>query len=139
MLIPDFTQYSLALFEGETMIHSSCDGGLRPLWEALKLFRGKSGLILHDKIMGLAAARLVVHSGIIGGIFTMVASLPAYQFLEKNHVPMNAFDIAANILTRDKTGICPGEIIALETEDMTVFFAEIQKLMDRQSRVLAEK
>ena len=60
MLIPDFTRYSLALLEGEKLIYSACGGGLRPLWDALEKFQGKSGLILHDKVIGLAAARLIV-------------------------------------------------------------------------------
>ena len=129
MLIPDFTLYSLALFEGETLIHSGREGGLRPLWAALEMFRGKSGLILHDKIIGLAAARLVVHFGVVGEIFTMVASLPAYQFLEQNQIPLRAFDVAANILTRDKTAICPGEVIALQTDDPDIFLQKINAMM----------
>jgi Domain of unknown function (DUF1893) len=139
MLIPDFTQYSLALFEGENMIHSRCDGGIRPLWEALEMFRGKPGLVLHDKVTGLAAARLVVHSGIVSEIFTMVASLPAYQFLEKNNISLKAFDVAANILTKDKTGICPGEVIALETDDLNIFLQKIQNMMSRPVNVLTEQ
>ena len=133
MLIPDFTRYSLALFKGESMIHSSTGGGLRPLWEALEMFRGKSGLVLHDKVTGLAAARLIVHSGIIVEVFTMVASLSAYQFLEKNHVAITAFDVAANILNLDKTAVCPGEMIAMDTDDPDVFLQKIQAMLSRQS------
>lgn len=139
MLIPDFTRYSLALFKGESMIHSSTGGGLRPLWEALEMFRGKSGLVLHDKVTGLAAARLIVRSGIIVEVFTMVASLPACQFLEKNHVALTAFDVAANILTLEKTAVCPGEMIAMDTDDPDVFLQKIQAMLSRQSRLPAEQ
>jgi len=48
----------------------------------LEKFQGKSGLILHDKVIGLAAARLIVYSGVIAEIVTRVASLPAKKFLE---------------------------------------------------------
>lgn len=130
MLIPDFTRYSLALLEGETLIHSDQGGGLRPLWNALEKFQGRSGLILHDKVMGLAAARLVVRSGIIVEIFTMVASLPAMQFLENSGIGLVAFDVAANILTRDKSAVCPGEVIALNTIDPDAFFQKIRVMMD---------
>ena len=129
MLIPDFTRYSLALLEGEKLIYSAYGGGLRPLWDALEKFQGKSGLILHDKVIGLAAARLIVQSGMIAEIFTRVASLPAKQFLENNGVALTAFDVAANILTQDKSTLCPGEVIALNTSDPDAFLQKIKAMM----------
>jgi hypothetical protein len=129
MLIPDFTRYSLALLEGEKLIYSACGGGLRPLWDALGKFQGKSGLILHDKVIGLAAARLIVQSGMIAATFTRVASLPAKQFLENNGVALTAFDVAANILTQDKSAVCPGEVIALNTSDPDAFLQKIKAMM----------
>jgi len=129
MLIPDFTRYSLALLEGEKLIYSACGGGLRPLWDALEKFQGKSGLILHDKVIGLAAARLIVQSGMIAEIFTRIASLPAKQFLENNGVALTAFDVAANILTQDKSAVCPGEVIALNTSDRDAFLQKIKAMM----------
>jgi hypothetical protein len=129
MLIPDFTRYSLALLEGEKLIYSDCGGGLRPLWDALEKFQGQSGLILHDKVIGLAAARLIVNSGMIAEIFTRVASLPAKQFLENNGVALTAFDVAANILTQDKSAVCPGEVIALNTSDPDAFLQKIKAMM----------
>ncbi|RPH87238.1 MAG: DUF1893 domain-containing protein [Deltaproteobacteria bacterium] len=129
MLIPDFTRYSLALLEGEKLIYSAYGGGLRPLWDALERFQGKSGLILHDKVIGLAAARLIVQSGMIAAIFTRVASLPAKQFLENNGVALTAFDVAANILTQDKSTLCPGEVIALNTSDPDAFLQKIKAMM----------
>mgnify|MGYP001210697339 FL=1 len=129
MLIPDFTRYSLALLEGEKLIYSACGGGLRPLWDALEKFQGKSGLILHDKVIGLAAARLIVQSGMIAEIFTSVASLPAKQFLENSGVALMAFGVAANILTQDKSAVCPGEVIALNTGDPGTFLQKIKAMM----------
>jgi len=129
MLTPDFTRYSLALLEGERLIYSTCGSGLSPLWEALEKFQGKSGLILHDKVTGLAAARLIVHSGMITEIFTMVVSLPAKEFLQKSGVALTAVDVAANILTRDKSAVCPGEVIALGTGDPDAFLQKIRAMM----------
>lgn len=129
MLIPDFTRYSLALLEDDRLIYSTEGSGLRPLWDALEKHSGKYGLILHDKVMGLAAARLIVHSGVIAEVFTMVASLPAKQFLEDNGIRLTAFDIVANILTKDKNTICPGEVIALGTSDPDAFFQKIRAMM----------
>ena len=131
MLIPDFTQYSLALFENEKLIYSSDGGGLRPLWDALEKFRDRSGLSLYDKVMGLAAARLIVLSGIIAEIFTMVASIPAKEFLEETGIRLTAVEFSANILTKDKSAVCPGELIALETVDPDAFFRQISALLNQ--------
>jgi len=92
-------------------------------------FQGKSGLILHDKVIGLAAARLIVQSGMIAGSSRRVASLPAKQFLENNGVALTAFDVAANILTQDKSAVCPGEVIALNTSDPDAFLQKIKVMM----------
>ncbi len=131
MLSPDFARYSLALLEGDTVIYSAVGGGLRPLRDALEKFKGKSGLILHDKVMGLAAARLVVHSTMIVEIFTRVVSLPAKQFLENNGIALTAFEVASNILTKDKSAVCPGEVIALGTSDPDAFLEKIKTMMDK--------
>ncbi len=127
--MPDFTRYSLALLEGERVIHSARGAGLRPLWEALEKFKGKSGLILHDKVIGLAAAKLVVHSGIITEIITSLASWPARKFAEENSIRLQAYDVVDNILTRDKSAVCPGEVIALETNDPHEFLRRINAMM----------
>lgn len=129
MLIPDFTLYSLALLEGERLIYSARGGGLRPLWDALEKFQGKSGLILHDKVMGLAAARLIVCSGVIAEIITQVVSWPAKQFLQNDGIKLTASDVVPNILTQDKSTVCPGEVIALNTNDPDVFLEKIRALM----------
>ena len=100
------------------------------MWDALEKFQGKSGLILHDKVIGLAAARLIVDSGVIAEIVTRVASLPAKKFLENNGVALRAFHVAANILTRDQSAVCPGEVVALSTSDPNVFLQKIRAMME---------
>ncbi|MFO7570873.1 MAG: DUF1893 domain-containing protein [Smithellaceae bacterium] len=129
MTKPDFTRYSLALMEGDTLIYSTLGGGLRPLWDALEKHAGKSGLILHDKVMGLAAARLIVHAGVVAEIITLVASLPAKKYLEDNGIKLNAFNISANIMTQDRSAVCPGERIAQETDGEDDFIGKIRLLL----------
>lgn len=132
MLMPDFSKYSLALIEGNDIIHSSRENGLRPLFDCLERHQGKSGLTLHDKVIGLAAARLIVRSGIIVQVMTTIASMPAKKYLEDNDIQMTACDVTANILTRDKSAVCPGEIIALNTESPEDFLRKIKALLHRQ-------
>ena len=137
MLIPDFSRYSLALVEGEAIIHSSNGAGLRPLWDALKIFHDRSGLILHDKVMGLAAARLIVYSGVVAGVVTKVVSMPARRFLQENGIALSADGVADNILTRDTSSVCPGEVIALSTDDPKVFLQKIEAMMGLQVQSIA--
>lgn len=134
--MPDFSKYSLALFEGNNLIYCSEDKGLRPLFDCLEKNKGKSGLILHDKVIGLAAAKLVIYSGIIAEVVTGVASIPAKKFLEDNGIIVKAFDVAANIMTMDRSTVCPGEVIALNTEARKDFIQKIKTLLNVQVSLL---
>jgi len=127
MLIPDFNKYSLALIKGNKIVFSSKSSGLRPLAECVKKYKSKiKDCILHDKIIGLAAARLVVYSEMINGVFTSIASKPAIELLKNGNIKLSAQNIVDNILTKDKKNICPMELKAMKIEDNGKFFAEIK-------------
>jgi hypothetical protein len=132
MLMTDFSKYSLAVYEKNKLIFSSQDKGLRPLFDCLEKLAGKSGLILHDKIIGMAAAKLIVYSEIIAEVVTTVASSPAKKFLEDNGIIIRSFDVAANIMTKDKSAVCPGEVIALNTEAQDDFLRKIKSMLNIQ-------
>ena len=126
MLKPDFIKYSLALVQGDKIIYSSDGLGLKPLWDCLEKYRqSKDKFILFDKVIGLAAARLVVYSGIITAIHTRLISQPAKQLLQENKIKIEADEVVVNILRKDKSAVCPGEIIALSTDDQDTFLAKI--------------
>ena len=136
MLNPDFTCYSLALLEDGMIIHSSRGSGLRPLWNALEICSGRSGLILHDKVMGLAAARLIDRSGMIDEVYTTVASLPAEKFMKGCRIRLTAIQVVPNILTNDTSSVCPGEIIALNTSEPDAFYRQIKAMLDAAPNLL---
>ena len=130
MLKPDFTRYSLALVDENQIIFFSEGHGLKPLWDCLEDYRHeKKSLILHDKVIGLAAAKLVSYSGIISVIQALLVSQPAKIYLEENHIKTEAKITVANILTKDRRSICPGEIIALNTDEPDDFRAKIKKML----------
>jgi hypothetical protein len=130
MLKPDFTKYSLALIQGDKVIYSSQSNGLKPLWDCLENFRQtKNSFILYDKVIGLAAAKLIVYSKIISEIQTLLVSQPAKKFLEENGIKVETKKTVANILTQDRRSICPGEIIALNTAEPDDFRAKIKKML----------
>jgi len=123
---PDFKDCSLAMFWGRRRVFTSGEPGLKPLVEWLEIYRGKyQGCLLHDKVVGLAAAKLIVYSGLISEVATGVSSAPAKSFLLDHGVPVSASLLVDNIMTRDGTAICPGEVIALETDDRDEFLVRI--------------
>lgn len=126
MLAPDFTKYSLALIKDDKILFSSEKSGLKPLIECVKEFKNKvKDCILHDKVVGLAAARLIVYSGMINSVFTDTASEKAKELLENNNIRLDAQKIVDNILNNKKDNICPMEQKAIEIEDNELFFSNV--------------
>jgi hypothetical protein len=127
---PDFQSYSLAMFCGEKMVFSSGEPGLKPLADCLEIYRGRyQGCLLHDKVVGLAAAKLILYSGLVSEVVTGISSAPAKSFLFDNGVSITASLLVDNIMTRDRTAICPGERIALGTDDRDEFLIRIYQMV----------
>lgn len=139
----DFTKYSLELLREGEVIYRSTEPGLRPLFVALEECRSLAGegkLTLHDRATGLAAARLIIHSGLIAQVIAMIASRPALSLLADYGIPVRAEVVVENILRKDGTAICPAEITALGTDDYETFLARLQELfraMQKPDRVLS--
>jgi hypothetical protein len=89
----------------------------------------KEKLTLHDKVIGLAAAKLIVYSGIISCVHTPLCSKPAKKFLEEYGIKLYAKKIVANILNKDQSAICPGEIIAMNTKEPDAFSSKIMAML----------
>lgn len=128
MLEPDFNKYRLALLKDSKIIYSSDKSGLRPLVECVKKFKGKiKDAILHDKVIGLAAAKLIVYSKMVSFVRAAVISTPANEYLLNNGIPVDARIITENILDKEKKNICPMELNAIEMDDEK-FIGHIKKI-----------
>jgi hypothetical protein len=131
MTKPDFQDYALAMFCGGKRVFTSGEKGLKPLVEWLEIYRGRyQGCLLHDKVVGLAAAKLIVYSGLISEVVAGVASAPAKSFLLAHGVSVRAARWVDNILTGNGTEICPGEVIALEADGRDEFLHRIYGLVE---------
>ena len=128
---PDFNAYSLALIQDGQILHTSQEAGLKPLVTCLKQFADRRGCTLHDRVIGFAAARLIAHFRIIDHIVTGVASDSAELFLSAEGIDLRADRIVSNILTRDRSAVCPGEKIALETPELQTFLEKIHALVEQ--------
>lgn len=130
MIDSEFTKYALVLIDGDKIIYTASGAGLAPLWDCLEKFRDNGGrFTLFDKVVGLAAARLMVYSGIIEAVLTPLVSKPAKQFLEENGVRISADQVVANILRKDKSAICPGEVMAMGTENCDDYLAGVKAML----------
>ena len=135
VLAPDFTKYSLALIKDDKIIFSSKKSSLKPLIECIKRYKLKfKGCVLHDKIIGLAAARLIIHSKMIKLAFGCIVSKPAKDLLEKNGIKINTQEIVNNILNKNEDGICPMEKKAIEIKDDVLFLSEMDKLAKKSNK-----
>lgn len=119
----NFEKHSLILVKDGKIIHSSGKSGLRPLVECIQKFKGKvDDCVLCDKVVGLAAARLIVYSHMVSMVITETASEYAVDLIKKNNMGIKAKNVVENILNKEKSSVCPMEKKALETEDNEQFF-----------------
>lgn len=123
MLAPDFSRYFLALIKDDRIVFSSDKSGLRPLIECINKFKLKD-CILHDKVVGLAAARLIIYSEMFSRVITPLASRPAVELLNNANIILKATLVVDNILNKDKSSICPMELKAQNLSNKD-FFLEI--------------
>jgi len=80
---------------------------------------------LHDRAIGLAAAKLAVASGMIARIVTRRVSARAVDFLEHRAVALAAGEVVPILLNRERTAPCLMEQKASATEDPDQFLREI--------------
>ncbi len=130
MLKPDFSRYSLALFSEGQVVFSSDKSGIRPLVDCIRECKDKfGGCLLHDKVTGLAAAKLIVFSGMISNVMTGLISAPALELLKEEGVKVLAEKKVDMIMNREGTGRCPMEERAEITLDNESFFFELNNVL----------
>lgn len=124
----DLTKYSLVLFKDQEIVFSSDKGGIRPLFECVSKVKDVSSCTLYDKVVGLAAAKLIVYSKMIDSVITQLASQAAADFLKKNDVLLEAAEIVEKIMNKKKTGQCPMEVKALEADSVAGFYKQLENI-----------
>jgi hypothetical protein len=127
MITPDFSKYALALIYEGNIVFSSKNKGIAPLVECIETCSSKyRNCRLHDRVIGLAAAKLVVASRMITAVFAGVSSQPAAEFLKKSNIPMESQLTVPRIIARDGISLCPMEQRAMATEDPDLFFTQMR-------------
>ena len=128
---PDFTKYTLALFSQGHILFESNESRLKPLVEMVQIYQGKyTGCELHDKIVGLASAKVIVASGIVSELHAGVMSQDARDFLRQHDdINFTFQELTDYIINNDKTGPCPMEVKAREIAEPEEFLKAMIELM----------
>ncbi|NLJ33610.1 MAG: DUF1893 domain-containing protein [Firmicutes bacterium] len=101
--------------------------GISPFLEIIEDGRLKlKAASMADKVIGLAAAHLVLFSG-IGAVYADVISERALTLLGKNKLRVVYKELTPNILNRDKNGICPMEDAVAQARSPEDAYCNIKK------------
>jgi hypothetical protein len=120
---------SLMVYKEGALVFQSAGKGISPHLEAWeRLGAGLRGTIMADKIVGRAAAFMVVHSG-AAEIHAAVLSRPGIEVLERYRVSYVAGGVVDNVLTVDGKIFCPFESMVQGIDDADVAFEAIVRKM----------
>lgn len=119
-------RYNLFLMCEKKILFISNKSHLDPLKDCLKEYKNyPKNCLLYDKIIGLAAARLIVYSGIISIVVTDVISEGARKLLYKNKIKVYTNSVVKNILNNNQSGPCPMELEASRIKNNKDFFEKM--------------
>ncbi len=119
-------EFSLVLRDGDTVVFSSRKHGLRPLLDCVAAYAGRlHNVSLTDKVVGTAAARLIVASRMTARVTAGVISEGALQCLADHPIEVEWGKKAATILRADGNGICPMEVLSNRFPDDGEFLAAL--------------
>ena len=107
--------YTLLLIKDDEILYKSQKKWLYPTWECINKFGGRiSDCILYDRIIGLAAAKLISHSGIASEIYSPKVSRDAIGFLQDSMIELTFENEFKYIEKEPGAGRCKAEEIALK-------------------------
>lgn len=85
-----------------------------------------TGAFVADKIVGKAAAMLLVRGGALE-VYAEVISEPALETLKKHKVICIYGELVPFIENNDKTGLCPMEQAVLKIDDVAIAYEVLKK------------
>ena len=121
---------SLMIYKNGVLLFESDLGGIRPHLKAINEHEGDlEGTLMVDKILGRAAAFLVVYSK-AGEAITNIVSTPGKQVLEANHLKFSYREEVAHIKMKDGVIFCPFESMVQGISDPVEAYAVIVEKME---------
>jgi hypothetical protein len=121
---------SLMIYKDGVLLFESDLGGIKPHLTAINEHgRDLEGTLMVDKILGRAAAFLVVYSKAAEAI-TNIVSTPGKQVLEANHLKFSYREEVAHIKMKDGVIFCPFESMVQGISDPVEAYAAIVEKME---------
>lgn len=108
--------HSVALCKNGKIITSD-KHGVAPLTELIESGADISGFSAADRVVGKAAAMLMIHLGITD-VFAVTLSESAEALLKKHGVSVKFKNRTERIMNRDNTGPCPMEQTVFGTDNI---------------------
>lgn len=122
--------HSIALCKNGSVITSD-KRGVAPLAEFIQHGTDISGFSAADKVVGKAAAMLMIKAD-IREVFALTISESTEKLLKNHGVRVSFRTRAERIMNRDKTGACPMESAVADTDDIEsgckIIFEKINKM-----------
>lgn len=119
---------SIALVKGETVLTSRLNG-IAPLLQFISQGTDLKGFSAADKIVGKAAALLMVKAGIkeVYGVTTSVFALPVFY---SHGIDFSYGQLVDGIVNRAGTGMCPMERCVVDIDDPDLAFDALKKKVE---------
>jgi len=119
-------RHSLVLKRGSKVIFSSSASGLKPLVECIARFQGTiKNADLEDRVVGIAAARLIVFSQMVSRVRAGLISEKALHHLGFHGIPSSGRKRVARILAPNQKDPCPMEKLSRKYPDDGDFFSAL--------------
>lgn len=108
--------HTLVIYKNNASVITSNDRGVNSLIKLIKKDKSQlSGSLIADKVIGKAAALLMIYAG-VKEIYAPIISKPALQTLLKHNVKVYYDKEVERIINRKSDGLCPMETLCLDIE-----------------------
>lgn len=118
--------YKAVLLNENGDLITSKETGVKFLFSKVNEFNNLKGYVLADKLIGKAAANLVVMLN-IKTVFTCIISTSAKEVFKKYHIKYFYFKETEKILNNSETDLCPMEKATLDKESPIDCYLAIKK------------
>ncbi len=123
LLLKDFN--TIVIYKSDASIVVSKDRGVAPLMNLLKEDNSQlKDSVVVDKVIGKAAALLMVYAG-VKEVYTPVISSPALKVFKNYNIIIHYDKEVERIVNRKGDGLCPMETLCLDVENPDEAYAKI--------------
>jgi len=119
--------FKMVVMNNDKMVLTSKDRGIKPIYDAYtKNLELLNGSFVADRVIGKAAAELLIH-GNIKGLYTDLISDIALGVLNDHEISVDFKNKVPYILNREGNDLCPIETISRNSKDINQLIQGIEE------------